>query len=144
MAMEMERAMRVRVMAAIVAVVVVAPAVALAAAKPLTASSGPLRVTLVPPPTHSPVENKNVPISVTATLNGKPAKRATAKYEFLFGGAVVQTEYPRYDKHFTFNGHFSDNLVFPADAVGEPLTLRFVIADDGHSVGFNWTIDTVK
>jgi hypothetical protein len=143
--MEMERAVRLRLGCAAALVLGLAPAFALAAApKPLTASSGPLKVTLVPPPTHAPVENKNVPISVTATLNGKPAKGATAKYEFLFGGAVVQTEYPRYNKHFTFNGHFSDNLVFPPDAVGEPLTLRFVIADAGHTVGFNWAIDTVK
>jgi hypothetical protein len=141
----MERAVRLRLGCVAGVVLGLAPALALAAApKALTASSGPLKVTLVPPPTHTPPIKTSVPISVTATLAGKPVKGATAKYEFLFGGTVVSTQYPRYNKHFTFNGHFSDTLIFPPDSVGEPLTLRFVIADAGHTVGFNWAIDARK
>jgi len=141
----MERALRLRL--ALVAVVFgLTPALALAAKpKPMTASSGPLKVTLVPPPTHTPTASAKVPISVTATLSGKPVRGATAKYEFLFGGAVVSTQYPRYDKHFTFDGHFSDTLgPFGAEAEGEPLTVRFVIADAGHTVNFNWAIDVAR
>jgi hypothetical protein len=142
--MEMARTVRVR-LGLMALAVALTPALALAGApKALTASSGPLKVTLVPPATHTPLIKTNVPISVTATLGGKPVKGATAKYEFLFGGAVVSTQYPHYNKHFAFNGRFSDNLIFPAESVGEPLTLRFVIADAGHTVGFNWAIDARK
>jgi hypothetical protein len=138
----MKRAMRVRLGAAVV-VLATAPAFALAAGpKPLVASSGPLKVTLVPPPTHTPTPSAKVPISVSATLSGKPVKGASAKYQFLYLGAVVSTQYPRYDKHFTFNGHFSDTLgPFTTAAVGQPLTVRFVIADAGHTVTFNWAIN---
>jgi hypothetical protein len=102
--------------------------------------SGPLSVTFTPPPTHSPKINTKVPIAVSATLSGKPVHGATAKYVFLFGGIPVSTQYPRYNKHFTFNGSFKDTLVFPGDAAGEPLTVRFVIAAGGHTVSFNWAI----
>ena len=34
--------------------------------------------------------------------------------------------------------------MFPASAVGEPLTLRFVIAAGGHTVSFNWAITAKK
>jgi hypothetical protein len=113
-----------------------------AAAPLVKGSSGPLKATLAPS-THTPVINKNWPITVTATLNGKPA-HATAVYQFLFAGALVQTEYPRFDKHFSFTGHFSDNLVFPAESVGEPLTLRVVIKDAGHTVNLPWSITAKK
>jgi hypothetical protein len=116
-----------------------APAIALAATQTLKASSGALKATMKPPATHQPKVNTNVWITVTATLNGKPA-HATAKYEFLFGGAVVSTQYPRFNPHFSFTGHFTDNLVFPASAVGEPLTLRVVIKADSRTVYFDWSI----
>ena len=126
------------------AVLALVPAAALAATTQLHGRSGPLRVTLTPPPTHTPKINTNIPIAVSATLSGKPVRGATAKYVFLFAGSVVSTQYPRNNKHFTFNGSFKDNLVFPASAVGEPLTLRFVIGDSGHSVSFNWAINAKR
>jgi len=101
--------------------------------------SGPLSVTFVPS-THTPKVNAKWPLSVTATVNGKPAQHATAVYEFLFGGLVVSTQYPRFNKHFKFTGHFSDDLVFPPDSKGEPLTLRVVIKASGHTVNLNWSI----
>ena len=122
----------------------VAPAAASAATPTLMKrASGPLAVTMKPPPTHQPKVNTNVWITVTATLNGKPA-HATAKYQFLFAGAVISTQYPRYDKHFTFTGRFTDNLVFPAQSVGEPLTLRVVIAAGGRTVNLDWAITPKK
>ena len=113
------------------------------AATVLKGTSGPLAVTFTPPPTHKPKINTNVPISVTATLKGKPA-HATAAYEFLFGGMVVSTQYPRNNKHFSFTGHFSDTLVFPGSAVGEPLTLRVVIKAAGHTVKLSWSISAKR
>ena len=102
--------------------------------------SGPLSVTFVPS-THTPKVNAKWPLSVTATLNGKPAAHATAAYEFLFGSTIVgPTQYPHSNKHFTFTGHFSDDLVFPPASSGEPLTLRVVIKASGHTVNLNWSI----
>ena len=130
-------------MLAAVAALALVPAAAVATTA-LHGHSGPLSVTFTPPPTHTPKINTKVPIAVTATLSGKPVRGATAKYQFLFAGIVVSTQYPRFNKHFTFNGSFNDTLVFPADAAGEPLTLRFVIGAAGHTVSFNWAITAKK
>ncbi|MGA2470105.1 MAG: hypothetical protein ABSG64_05390 [Solirubrobacteraceae bacterium] len=106
------------------------------------AASGPLSASLTAS-THNPKLNVKMPISVTATLHGKPA-HASAKYEFLFSGAVVSTQYVSHNKHFTFTGHYADTLIFPSQALGEPLTLRVVINSDGHTVNLNWAITPVS
>jgi len=68
---------------AVVAVLAIVPAgSSLAAAKLVKKSSGPLTATLAPP-ASKPAINRNIPIKITATLNGRPA-HATAVYEFLF------------------------------------------------------------
>ena len=101
-----------------------------AASKSLvTGTSGPLTAKLKP----------KWPITVTATLSGKPA-HATAVYQFLFDGAVVGTGYVKNNKHFSFTGHFSDSLVFPQSSLGEPLTLSVVITSAGHTVKLDWAI----
>jgi hypothetical protein len=110
------------------------------AGQPCSASSGALVATMVPS-THDPKINAKWPLEVSATLNGKPA-HASAEYQFLFGNTVVSTQYPRSNKHFTFVGHFSDTLVFPPDAAGEPLTLQVVIGDAGHAAKLDWAIKT--
>jgi hypothetical protein len=101
-------------------------------------SSGPLVAAMVPS-THHPKINAKWPLEVSATLNGKAA-HASAEYQFLLGYTVVSTQYPRSNKHFTFVGHFSDTLVFPPDASGEPLTLQVVIEDAGHTAKLDWAI----
>jgi hypothetical protein len=137
----MARSGRIIIGAAIVACVLAfGPALsASAASTPLVkGSSGPLSATLEPS-THTPKVNTKWPVTVTATLKGKPA-HAGAYYEFLFAGQVVSTQYVRNDKHFSFTGHFSDQLLFPAESAGEPLTLRVVITDAGHTVNLDWSI----
>ncbi|MGD0385134.1 MAG: hypothetical protein ABSB73_03250 [Solirubrobacteraceae bacterium] len=110
-----------------------------AASLPLVkASSGPLSATLQPS-THTPKVNVKWPITVTATLSGKPA-HATAFYDFLFGGQVVSTQYVNNNKHFSFTGHYSDKLLFPPQSAGEPLTLSVVITSAGHTVKLDWSI----
>jgi hypothetical protein len=117
--------------------------VAAASSSPLVKrSSGPLTATLRPS-SHTPKVNRNWPITVTATLHGKAA-HATAKYEFLYSGQVVATQYPYNNKHYHFTGHFHDNLVFPPSAVGQPVTLAVVIAAGGHQVSLDWAIRTKK
>jgi hypothetical protein len=101
-------------------------------------SSGPLSATLAPS-THTPKVNAKWPITVSATLNGKPA-HATALYEFLFSGMVVSTQYVKNNKHFSFTGHFSDQLVFPPSSAGQPLTLDVVVKAAGHTVNLDWSI----
>ena len=114
-----------------------------AAAAVIKGSSGPLAATLTPS-THTPKINTLMPISVTATLNGKPA-HATAAYQFLYGGAVVApTQYPYNNKHFSFTGHFSDKLNFPASSLGFTLTLRVVIKAAGHTVNLPCSITSHK
>ena len=119
-----------------VAALAIVPAAAGAAAPKLVKrSSGPLTATLAPP-ARKPKINTKVPIKVTATLNGKPA-HATAVYEFLFLGSVVSTQNPYGKKHYSFTGHFSDNLVFPKSAVGQPLTFRVVVKARGRTVNLD-------
>jgi hypothetical protein len=120
------------------AVATAASATAAAGATPIKRSAGPLVATLTPS-THTPKINTLVPIAVTAKLNGKPA-HATAVYQFVFGGAVVSTQYPSNNKHFSFTGHFSDKLNFPASSLGFTLTLRVVIKAAGHTVNLNCSI----
>jgi hypothetical protein len=106
------------------------------------ATSGPLSATLTAS-THNPKINVKMPISVTATLKGKPA-HASAFYNFLFGGTVVSTQYVTGNKHFTFTGHYSDTLDFPGQSLGQPLTLDVVIRSDGHTVNLHWAITSVN
>jgi hypothetical protein len=126
-------------------VALVAAALALPATAQATTvrgKSGPLSASMVPS-THHPTIKQLWPLTVTATLNGKPA-HATAKYEFLFNGLVVSTQYPRYNKHFTFTGKYTDKLgPFGSSSQGQPLTLRVVISDGGHTVDLDWAITTV-
>lgn len=106
------------------------------------ASAGPLRATIVPG-THSPRINASWPLSVTATLHGKPV-RASAVYRFLFGTVVVATQYPRSNKHFSFTGRFSDTFVFPPDSLGQPLTLEVVVSSDADTVALAWSIESKR
>jgi hypothetical protein len=137
----MSRVLRMSLGCLLATFVVATPAVA--ASSVVKASSGPLTATLSPPP-HSPKVGSKPPITVTATLGGKPAK-ATAFYEFLFAGQVVSTQYVRGNKHFAFNGHFSDTLgPFPASAAGQPLTFRVVVKAGGRTVNLNWALSVVQ
>jgi len=126
----------------IVAMLVTAAASAASAPPLVRGSSGPLKATLALS-TRTPKINKLVPMSVTATLNGKPAK-ATAVYEFLFGGTVVSTQYPYNNKHYTFTGHYKDTLSFPANSLGFPLTFRVVVKAGGRTVNLDSTITSHK
>ncbi len=112
------------------------------AASTVKVSSGPLTATLKAS-NHAPKVNANWPITVTATLRGKPA-HATAVYQYLFGGVIVSTRYPNSNKHYSFTGHFSDNLVFTPPSAGEPLTFRVVIKAAGRTVNLNWSVTPHK
>ncbi len=99
----------------------------------VTASSGALTATLIASG-HSPKVNAAWPIHVTATESGQPAS-ATIVYEYLYGGAVVA-----HRSHYTFTGHFTDTLRWPASAVGYPLTFRAVITSAGATVNLDYPV----
>jgi hypothetical protein len=109
------------------------------AGAPCSANAGPLRAAIIPS-THTPKVNAPWPLKVTATAHGKPT-RASATYRFLFDGLVVSTQYPRFNKHFTFTGQFSDSLVFPPDSAGQPLTLEVVVSSGADTVALGWSIN---
>lgn len=103
--------------------------VLLGAVSPAGAAS--FRATLEAPG-HHPKANRSWTITVTATTaSGKPL-RATAYYQFLFNGQVVATRYPSPhgpDRHspYAFRGSYRDPILWPAQAVGQPLTFRVVV-----------------
>jgi len=57
----------------------------------------------------------------------------------LFNGKVVAVR-----AHHTFTGHYSDALVFPANAVHEPLTFRAVITAGSTTINLDYAIEVVK
>jgi hypothetical protein len=95
------------------------------------------------PSTHHPQINKPWPLTVTATLRGKPAK-AAAHYQFLYGGIVVSTQSVRGNKHFMFTGHYHDKLTFPPPSLDQALTLQVVVSASGHTVDLDWAVTPVK
>jgi hypothetical protein len=113
-------------------------AVCVAVSLPVVAQAASFKATLKTP--HGqPRANHNYVITVTATSNaGKPLK-ATAYYEFLFQSQVMSTQYPSPGQKpgtrhspWSFTGHYTDELQFPARAEGIPLTLRVVVSAKGH------------
>jgi len=88
--------------------------------------------------THHPTVGRNWPMKFTATRGGRAAK-VTVTYEYLFGGRVVAVR-----AHHTFSGHFSDALLFPANAVGEPLTFRAAIKAGSTSINLDYPIQVVR
>jgi hypothetical protein len=90
-------------------------------------------------PHGQPRAGHNYVITITARTNsGRPLK-ATAYYEFMFQNQVMSTQYPSPGQKpgtrhspWSFTGRYTDELQFPARAVGIPLTLRVVVSARGH------------
>ena len=111
-----------------------------------SAQAAPFAATLKAP-THHPKANRFWPITVTARSHSGRALRATATYQFVYSGQVVQTAYPspKADpklacskagtcRHspYPFRGRFRDpTVVWPARSVGYPLTFRVVVKVKG-------------
>jgi len=113
-----------------------------AASTTVKASSGPLTATIVPG-THHPKVGAKWPLTVTAILKGKPA-RATSLYLFMLGPSVVSTQHPFGKNPYYFSGHYNDTFTWPADSLGQTLTLRVVVSAGGHTVDLNWAITPVS
>lgn len=61
--------------------------------------------------------------------------KASVSYEYMFGGAIVA-----HRSHYTFTGHFSDVFLWPAQAVGYPLTFRAVIVSEGATIDLDYPV----
>ena len=88
--------------------------------------------------THSPRVGQPWPVRFTVTRGGSGVV-ASVGYEFLFGGQVVARR-----SHYTFRGHFSDIVEWPASAVGYPLTLRTVVRAAGATINLDYPVQVVK
>ena len=99
----------------------------------VSASSGGVTATMHAG-THHPKVNAPWPIHFLVTQGGAPAP-ASVSYEYLFGGQVVA-----HRSHYTFNGHFSDVFMWPASAVGYPLTFRAVIVRGAVTINLDYAV----
>lgn len=72
---------------------------------------------------HTPIAGRRWPIELTIT-SGRRKLRGTVRYQFLFAGVVVRTQ-PLHGAFKFRRGVYRDQLVFPEQSVGQPLTLRF-------------------
>jgi hypothetical protein len=84
--------------------------------------------------THHPRVNRPWPLRFTVTSGGRPV-HASVDYEFVFGGQVVA-----HRSHYTFDGHLSDIVLWPASAVGYPLTFRAVVTASGASINLDYAV----
>jgi hypothetical protein len=87
---------------------------------------------------HAPTVNKNWSYSVLATDAGGRPLTGTVETEFVFSGQVVGRETPA--THRLRNGRLNDGLTFPAEAVGEPISVQVVVHTPLGSVTLDWAI----
>ena len=102
-----------------------------------TGSSGPVTATLTAT-SHTPTVNRPWPIRFLVTSAGSPAEAHVA-YEYLFAGAVVA-----HRSSYKFKGSFSDTFIFPAQAVGYPLTFRAVITSGGRTINLDYPVQVKR
>jgi hypothetical protein len=91
---------------------------------------------------HTPVVNKRWPIELTIT-KGHQKLSGSVRYQWLFEGAVVRTQ-PQHGAYRFKRGVYQDQLLFPAQSVGEPLTLRFLVKTRYGTEHVDWKLRTQK
>src|SRR5947209_8965820 len=92
------------------------------APRPTTApSSGQLVATLTAPNRDPKVGRPWVIVVTARDARGRPV-RARVQYLFLFNGQVVAKR-----SNYAFTGSFRDDIGWPAEAVGLPLTFRALV-----------------
>jgi hypothetical protein len=104
-------------------------------------TTGPVRGTLHGA-NHVPKAGKPWPYSVTvADAAGHPLS-GTVDIQFAFGGQVVGRDRP--PTHPLKNGRWHDNLQFPAQAVGFPLTFQAVVHTRMGSITLDWPVSVQR
>jgi hypothetical protein len=130
------RGSRSRVLGAFTAL---ATAAALALPASALAASFTVRVHIA---NHTPVIGRRWPIELTVT-KGHRKLSGTVRYQWLFEGAVIRTQ-PEHGGYRFKHGVYQDQLLFPAQSVGEPLTLRFLVRTRYGTEHVDWTLRTRK
>ena len=115
----------------------------LLAAAPASATSWRVKLTA---PGHTPKARKRWPVKIVAkTAGGKPVS-GTVQYLFIFNGTVVGTrsclDHGNTPCHF--RGTYRDVLHYPARAIGQSFTLRFVIKSRFGTKNIDYPITVVK
>ncbi|HWX75590.1 MAG TPA: hypothetical protein VNZ05_09805 [Solirubrobacteraceae bacterium] len=88
--------------------------------------------------THRPKVGPPWPVQFTVTRAGK-GLAAGLEYEFLFAGQVVA-----HRSHLNFRGSLSDNIEWPASAVGYPLTFRAVVTAGGARINLDYPVQVTR
>ena len=91
---------------------------------------------------HAPNVGKKWDYSVLATDQGQHPLAGTVDSEFVFGGQVVGHETP--PTHPLSNGRLNDDVTFPAQAAGIPLTFQVVVHTKLGSVTLDWSVKVQK
>jgi hypothetical protein len=99
--------------------------------------TGPVRATLVAE-NHAPKVKVPWTYSVTVTDAAGHPLTGTVDVQFVYGGQVVGRDTP--PTHPFKNGHWHDNLEFPAQATGIPLTFQTVVHTKLGSVALDWPV----
>ncbi len=117
------------------AAVVAVPVLAVLA---LPASASAATFTVKPHfPNHTPIAGKKWPITLDVS-KGKTKLSGSVKYEFEFGGSVVSHQPGKKFKA----GVYKDQLTFPADAIGQPLTLVVLVTTKDGTKSVDWAVTT--
>jgi len=91
---------------------------------------------------HAPKANQNWRYSVTVTDSSGHPLNGTVDIEFTFGGQVVGHDTP--PTHPVADGRWHDTLQFPAQAVGEPLSVQAVVHTRLGSITLDWPIEVTR
>ncbi len=99
--------------------------------------TGPVRGTLVGH-NHAPVVNQPWLYAIKVTDAAGHPLAGTVDVEFVFNGQVVGRDTP--PTHKLRSGTWHDNLKFPAQATGIPLTFQTVVHTSLGSITLDWPV----
>jgi hypothetical protein len=118
------------------------PAVALAAvaalAFPAAALSAGFAI-VVHIGNHTPIAGRRWPIELTIT-RGRRRLEGAVRYQFMFAGVIVRTQ-PKHGAFRFKRGVYRDQLVFPRQSIGQPLTLRFLVTTRYGTEHADWKLE---
>jgi hypothetical protein len=118
-----------------------APTVAALSGPTVSGSSGGMRASLHGT-NHAPKVGRKWDYSVLATDQGQHPLTGTVDTEFALGNQVVGHETP--PTHPLRDGRLNDNVTFPAQAAGIPLTFQVVVHTKLGSVTLDWSAKVQK
>lgn len=130
-------AMSVPAWAARAGVVPVGAILAVAALAPAASAAGATFTVKAHFPNHTPIAGKHWPVTLDVT-KGATKLSGSVRYEFEFDGSVVSHQ----PGHRFTDGVYKDEMTFPADAVGQPLTLVVLVTTKDGTKSVDWAVKT--